>query len=188
MEHYYQNIQGWFNYEWIYKQLVAQAPEGAKFVEIGSWKGKSSSYLTVEKINSGKNISITCIDTWLGSSEHQEGAECEDQAIIDGTLYQQFIRNMKPVEGHYTHLRMDSVDASELFEDNSIHFLMIDAAHETELVIQDIEAWLPKMINGGLMAGDDCWVGAGPRIAAEKALAKYNVTFPNNHFIAYINR
>ena len=187
MEHFYEKIDGWFSYEWLYKKAIAEASQEAVFVEIGSWKGRSSAFLTVEAINSNKNISVTCIDTWMGSSEHQEGAECEDITVVNGTLYQTFIKNMKPVQGKFNHLRIDSVDAASLFEDNSVDFLMIDAAHETSLVIQDIEAWLPKMKKGGIMTGDDCWVGAGPRIAAEQALGKYNVQFPNNHFVAIIN-
>ena len=58
MEHFYQNIPGHFNYENVYRDMIAFVPNGAeeKFVEIGAWKGKSICYAGVEIINSGKKI------------------------------------------------------------------------------------------------------------------------------------
>lgn len=184
MQHYYQNIQGWFSYEWIYCEMVARAPSsGARFVEIGCWKGRSSVFLAVETINSGKQIELNFIDTWAGSNE--EDHQTRDEVIND-TLYSTWQKNMTPFRGKFNHFRIDSVRAAELFEDRSVDFIMIDGAHEEESVIKDINAWLPKMKIGGIMTGDDCWEGTGPRAAAEKVLAKYNVTFPSNHFFAII--
>ena len=50
----------------------------AHFVEIGSYKGRSSSYMAVEIVNSGKSITFDCVDTWKGSEEHQQGQSFED--------------------------------------------------------------------------------------------------------------
>jgi len=186
MEHFYQNIDGWFSYENLYRQAVKDAPDNARFVEIGSFKGRSSAFLAVEIINSGKNIKVDFIDTWMGSIEHQEGGECEIKEVVEGTLYQTFLRNMSPVKYHYHHLRMDSVEAASLYEDNSIDFIMIDGAHEAEAVTQDITAWLPKMKKGGIMTGDDAWPGSGPWTAAQPLLSKYNVQLVHPHFIARI--
>lgn len=186
MDHFYQNIEGWFSYENLYREAVANAKDGATFVEIGAFKGRSSAFLTVEIINSGKNIKVDFIDTWMGSVEHQEGGECEIKEVVNGTLYQTFLKNMAPVKYHYHHLRMDSVEAAAVYEDNSIDFIMIDGAHESELVMQDIAAWLPKMKHGGIIAGDDAWQGSGPLIAAQKLLTNYNLRFVHPHFIATI--
>ena len=46
MEHIYQQLQfgeDWFTYPEFYKQMVERFSSGSKFVEVGCWKGKSSS-------------------------------------------------------------------------------------------------------------------------------------------------
>ena len=50
---------------------------------------------------------------------------------------------------------MTSIEASKLYEDNSLDFVLIDAAHDYENVKEDIKHWFPKVKKGGVMAGDD---------------------------------
>ena len=153
MEHFYNNIQGWFNYQGLYSKIVNEAISPARFVEVGSWKGQSASYMAVEIINSSKNIEFYCVDTWLGTPneiEHQN-----DQDVQEGTLYEKFIENMSTVEGHYIPLRMDSLEAVNTFEDESLDFVYIDASHDYESVKKDIENWYPKVKKGGILAGHD---------------------------------
>jgi hypothetical protein len=50
---------------------------------------------------------------------------------------------------------MTSVEAANLYEDNSLDFVCIDAAHDYESIKSDILAWLPKIKVGGMLAGDD---------------------------------
>jgi predicted O-methyltransferase YrrM len=188
MEHFYNNIEGWFSYDYIYKHAVETAQDGELFVEVGSFKGRSSAYLAVEILNSGKKIQFDCVDTWEGSSEHQEGALAEVKEVVAGTLYETFTNNMKPVEGLYRAVRMTSLEAASQYADNSIDFLMLDGAHEYEAVKLDILAFLPKMKNGGVITGDDVWDGTGPAKAAQELLAQYSVSFPGTHFYAVINR
>jgi predicted O-methyltransferase YrrM len=188
MEHFYQTIDGWFSYDYIYKHVVSTAQDGELFVEVGSFKGRSSAFMAVEIANSGKKIQFDCVDTWAGSVEHQAGAECEVKEVVEGTLYDTFLNNMKLAEGLYRPLRMTSLEAAAQYEDNSIDFLMLDGSHETEDVIADIKAFLPKMKDGGVMTGDDVWEGTGPLIAAKQELTKYNVSFTGTHFYAVIDR
>lgn len=58
MEHFYNNIQGWFDFENIYRKIVYNSPIDniSHFVEIGSWLGKSSSFMAVEILNSKKSV------------------------------------------------------------------------------------------------------------------------------------
>ena len=155
MEHFYQNIEGWFCYESIYDQAVQSAHENSKFVEVGAWKGRSTSYMAVLIANSGKTIKFDVVDTWKGSSEHQVL-----ESVINDTLYDEFIENMKPVESYYHPLRMTSVEAAALYEDASLDFILIDANHDYQPVKEDLIAWLPKLKIGGTIAGDDYpWPG-----------------------------
>jgi hypothetical protein len=49
----------------------------------------------------------------------------------------------------------DSVKAAALFGDASLAWVHIDARHDYESVIADIEAWAPKVADGGWLSGDD---------------------------------
>src|SRR5204863_189743 len=93
MEHFYQNIgENWFTYPGLYSEVVKQFDSGI-FVEVGSWRGRSASFLAVEIFNSGKPIELHCVDTWEGSSEHKR-----DEIVVSGMLYDEFLKNTEPVK------------------------------------------------------------------------------------------
>ena len=152
--HIYQNPEfgeEWFSYPNLYKSMVEKFSSGSKFVEIGSWKGKSSSYMAVEIANSNKDIDFYCVDTWEGSIEHKNNTEIS-------MLYDIFLNNMKSIESYYTPLKMKSLDAVSRFGDHSLDFVFIDGSHEYEDVKEDIKAWLPKVKPGGILAGHDYYI------------------------------
>jgi len=49
----------------------------------------------------------------------------------------------------------DSANGAKWFEDKSLAFVFVDAAHDYESVKRDIAAWLPKMKPGAVLAGHD---------------------------------
>lgn len=150
MKHIYQQEnfgENWFTYPTLYSDMVKKFTSGSRFVEVGSWKGKSSCYMAVEIANSNKKIEFTCVDTWKGSPELLN---------LDLTkLYELFKNNMKPVENYYKDLKMTSIQASQFFENNSVDFVFIDASHEYSDVKNDILAWKPKVKKNGILAGHD---------------------------------
>ncbi len=151
MEHYYQNIEGWFDYQGFYNDIVRRLQPGNKIVEVGAWRGCSTAYLGVEIINSKKDVQLTVVDRW--SWYEAMGDLYPDPEII----YQQFLENMKPIEGKmkFQHFRMLSVEAAKLFEDGSLDFVFIDGDHTYESASADMDAWLPKIKRGGVIAGHD---------------------------------
>jgi hypothetical protein len=155
MEHIYQQPQfgpPWFEFGDIYKEQVESAKDGAHFVEVGCFLGKSAAFMIVEIINSGKKIQFDMIDHWKGSIEHQ------DMDIIKNKdLYATFITNMAPFTEYRNtrSIRMKSVKAAQIYEDESLDFVFIDASHEEKDVKNDIDAWFPKVKKGGILAGDD---------------------------------
>lgn len=155
MEHFFQDIQGWFNFISIYHHMVEQADDGDHFVEVGAWKGRSTAFMAVSIANSGKQIKFDVVDTWEGSIEHQKDGSAEDSDVVQHTLFEAFLHNMKPVEEYYTPIRNTSIEAAKLYEDNSLQFVLLDASHEYEDVKADILAWLPKVQPGCYLAGDD---------------------------------
>lgn len=151
MNHYYQNIgEDWFTYPNLYSSVVDIFPDGSKFVEVGSWKGRSSCYLGVEIYNSNKNIYLDCIDTWEGSEEH-----LNMNIINNNCLYKEFLKNTQPLRSIIRPIKMKSTEAVSMYEDNSLDFVFIDASHEYSDVLTDINVWFPKVKNGGMFCGHD---------------------------------
>jgi len=149
MKHYHEKIQGWFDYENIYHFVVRLFPTCSKFLEVGVYKGRASAYLATEIINSGKDISLTCVDIF----------EPEKIMALGGDSYShiEFINNMEPVmEGvNLRVMKYESTKAAETFIDESLDFIFIDAGHTFEEVLADITAWLPKVKQGGIIGGHD---------------------------------
>jgi len=52
-------------------------------------------------------------------------------------------------------IRKDSVEAAKLFNDGEFFAVFIDADHSYEGVRKDIDAWLPKVMPGGILCGHD---------------------------------
>lgn len=148
MEHINSDFgEQWFTYPRLYRMLVENCRPDGTIVELGAWKGRSSAFLVVEAKNKSPNIKIHIVDTWLGSGEHTVG-------MTDG-LYEKFISNMAPLNGHYQAHRMTTDDAAPLFEDGSLDSVFIDADHTYEAVKRDIANWMPKVRKGGILAGHD---------------------------------
>ena len=152
MEHFYRAIQGWFDWENIYKAAVALVPPGteARFVELGVWRGKSAAFLTVEAANSLKPITVELVDAWDG-----RGHPGEYDAHDTSNLYGEFDANMKPVAGKYVVTRGDFAEIAALVPDASIDFIFFDGNTDYEGSVKEIRAWLPKLKPTGWMAGHD---------------------------------
>lgn len=153
MEHFYQRVEGWFNYPDMFAHAVQQLPQKCHVVEIGTWKGQSSAFLAVELINSKKDFKLDCIDNFTGSVI--EPGQMNDRDNREGRLLDVFKNNMKPVEGHFTAIQSDSAEAASLYENESLDFVFIDASHDYDSFKKDLFAWFPKVKIGGMISGHD---------------------------------
>jgi SAM-dependent methyltransferase len=171
IKHYYQSIgEDWFSYPRIYKGAVKYFPSGSRFVEVGCWRGRSSVYLGVEVMNSGKQIDVVCVDTWKGSDEHQGM-----NILNDDGLYQEFLHNIEPLSSVIIPFRTTSLEAAETFEDESLDFVFIDASHDYENVLADIKAWYCKVKPGGVLSGHDYPDWPGVKKAVDDVFGKDKV-------------
>jgi predicted O-methyltransferase YrrM len=168
MNHFCNEIQGWFSYPELYANIVRNATEQRqyKFVEVGSWKGKSTAFMATEIINSGKDILFYSVDTWKGSDEHLDPNNgAYEPLLINDELYPTFLKNVAPAHKAIFPIRMESVKAAKIFGDESLDFVMVDAAHDYDNALADIKAWYPKLKKGGIMAGDDLdWPGVNKAV------------------------
>lgn len=164
MNHIYQQPQfgeEWFTYPGLYTKFVETLKDGQKIVEVGSWKGKSTAYLAVEVINSGKNIRVDAIDTWYSHIENE--------------LYNLFLSNMESLLHVVNPIRKESVVASKMYEDNSIEIVFIDACHDYDCIRADISAWYPKVKSGGIIAGHDYPGWPGVKRAVDEVFGPQNI-------------
>jgi hypothetical protein len=179
IEHFYKETEGenWFNYENLYSDVVRKFDSGAHFVEVGTWKGKSACYMAVEIINSEKDIKFDCVDTW---EVVEEGWNfCALPKF--NNLFNIFKKNIEPVKNKINIIKSISWDAASRYDDNSLDFVFLDAGHNYESVKKDIQAWLPKVKVGGILAGHD-WLLEGVKKAVLELIpeSKVRVLCPLN--------
>jgi Methyltransferase domain len=158
MDHFYQNVYGWFTYIDLYKHAIDRFPSGSHFVEIGIWEGRSAAFMGVEILNSGKKIRYDAIDHFEGSKEHKEDPMWVPRL---SSLYDVCVANLQPISHVVNIIKSDSIVASQNYQDQSLDFVFIDGGHSYESIKADITAWLPKVKKGGILAGHDYpdWAG-----------------------------
>jgi cephalosporin hydroxylase len=190
MEHFYDTIgENWFSYADFYKTMVSLFPDGSHFVEVGSWKGRSAVCMMVEIINSGKKIHFECVDEWKYVPTTEQPVSSQEEF---DRVYEEFLHNISSVRdlvGTVGIIRLDSAMASALYENESVDFVFLDAAHHYENVLSDIESWLPKIKKGGIIAGHDYFTICHPGVKKAvdemfedrvKFIPKQNVWFLKN--------
>jgi predicted O-methyltransferase YrrM len=123
-------------------------------VEVGSWVG----YTATLMLDAVPELTLTCVDTFLGSASDMTGELREAAGIVSGDpdiVWTLFGRNTERFGERCRVLRMGSLEAADQFEDRSLDFVFIDADHTYEGCRADIEAWLPKLKLGGVICGHD---------------------------------
>jgi len=143
--------EDWFTYPTVYKIIVDRCRLNGKILELGAWKGRSSFFLVTEAKNKSSDIEVHIVDSWSDVSDWWKLSTLENGEDV----FAKFKINMSSLTGFYKCHRMDSCEASKLFEDGSLDGVFIDADHSYEAVKRDIQLWLPKIKRGGTLAGHD---------------------------------
>jgi hypothetical protein len=155
MEHFYQKVDGWFNMEKQYLELLSHCPDGGTLVELGAWKGKSTCFIATEIIKQKRNLKFYTIDTFEGTSELSDIAETSVYNKQDKNILDQFIKNTTPVKDNLNYIISKSHEAAKEFDNFSVDSIFIDAGHSYESVKKDIECWYPKMKKNSIISGHD---------------------------------
>jgi len=165
--HYYKEIEGWFNYQDLYTLVVESASDNelSHFVEVGCWKGKSTSYLATEIANSNKNIILDVVDHFKGSVGERD---TNHKAVKTQFVRGHAANNLRPywltgtnkgyenrVDNILKIVPQNSVMASFDYAPKSLDFVFIDAGHTYREVRNDIIAWISKIKPQGIIAGHD---------------------------------
>lgn len=155
------DIFGYFSFEPFYRYLAGNIiKDGMTIVEVGAFMGKSSICLASLIQQQGLQVSLYVVDTWEGSREHKtRGSEFYLPELEDDPdyLYRSFLKNIQDcgVAECILPIRASSVEAAKLFAPHSLDIVFLDAAHDYVNLKQDILAWSPKLVSGGILGGDD---------------------------------
>ena len=145
---------------WLFRQAEA-IPSERRIVEVGCWLGRATVALALGHPNPAD---IFVVDHFRGTIGE------EAFFAIEGNPMSIFVANMQKLVGWVPQIIVaDSVEASVRFAYKSLSLVFIDADHEEEAVVQDIEAWLPRVRLGGVICGHD-WLRPSVKKAVEASL------------------
>jgi hypothetical protein len=164
----FNEIPGWFAYQDLYADVVKSAGNDDVFVEVGAWFGKSTNYMIQQIRESKKNIQFTTVDTWKGTDD--EDIHQEIVGSFAGDIFYEFVDNLI-LSDNYSHINMikdTSKNASNQFANGSIDYLMLDAGHSYDALMEDLKTWYNKVKPGGIVSGDDYGVFYGVTQAANE--------------------
>ena len=155
----FEQIPGWFDFADIYDQAVEESQDGARFLEIGVWKGRSLCYLAERIQESGKRIECIGVDPFplFGQLE-----KCIEH-LCAAEIYRQI-----------TLFPASSAQAADNLQ-GSFDFVFIDGSHEEDDVWLDLSLWWPRVRPGGVVAGHD-YLGmfAGVRRSVDRFFGEKN--------------
>lgn len=118
-------------------------------VEIGVDHGEFSKQIC----ENNNQLQMYGVDPYLKYDEYRE---YEDQAQMNGIYeHAKMVMSDHVAKGRYTFIREKSEDAVKQFEDESLDFVYIDANHEEDYPLNDIEMWAKKVRKGGMVMGHD---------------------------------
>ena len=148
------DVPGWLTDEEgeaLYELAKACTGRGA-IVEIGSWKGKSTICLGLGS-RAGAGGRVHAVDPHADYRFGDFRANVERAGIADLV----------------TPIAAMSQSAADDFHE-PIELLFVDGSHEYDLVLEDFEKWVPKVVQGGWVAFHDTTWTAGPRKVVGQAV------------------
>jgi MMP 1-O-methyltransferase len=141
------DVPGWLTDEEgeaLYELARACSGKGV-IVEIGSWKGKSTVCLGLGS-RAGASVPVYAVDP------HADYRFGDFKDNVERAGIQELVRPVASL----------SQAAADGF-DEPIELLFVDGSHEYDLVLEDFEKWVPKVVEGGWVAFHDTTWTAGPR-------------------------
>jgi len=141
---------GWFNHGPQVLTLLEQSRPKV-VVELGTWLGASAIAMARSVRRWGGTV--TCIDTWAGELNN-DGGSVEGKSPL---MLLSCARAMVDagVSASIRLIPAMTVSAAQWWTGPPINFLYIDADHSAQGCAADLEAWVPHVTVGGVIAGDD---------------------------------
>jgi hypothetical protein len=118
--------------------------------EIGVAEGNFSKEMLEWPINLSMLYMVdrwACVPTQKGDAANPEGWHEQN--------YRKAVFVAAPHQKRAVILRGDSVEMADRVPNKTLRLVYIDADHSYDAVLRDSEAWLPKLVPGGVMAYHD---------------------------------
>lgn len=156
-------IDGFFSEdEGRWYRRFAAAVRGGVFVEVGSWRGRSTSF--VGPICNANGTRLVCVDHWGGSRDSL--AERYARELAEEDVEATFRANMRELGIQVEVMRERSVVAATRFAPGSVDRVFLDGSHDATSVSEDLAAWMPTLKTDGLLGGHDYSVEKHPALCA----------------------
>lgn len=120
--------------------------EFSRGAEIGVWRGEYSAYLC----QTIPGLHLTCVDPWC---QYGGYVDPKNQAARLEAAYVEACATLAPYNVDIK--RMASNKAARLVPDGALDFCYVDSNHAKAYVLADLDAWVPKVRSGGIVAGHD---------------------------------
>jgi len=130
--------------------------------EVGCKEGRTTEYL----LSAFEDSFVHAIDPFINVPNEGESYDDWDYDAIKKGFIDRTFDYQDRVQLH----EMLSVEASEHIKDGELDLVFIDAAHDFDNVDRDIDAWFPKVKEGGIVSGHD-WNHKFPGV--QRAVAKH---------------
>ena len=181
--------RGWNEGSPIFEEVI-KVLRPTKIIEVGTWKGASALRMAALLKKYELGAEIVCVDTFLGSITHWMNPEHPELGMPmkfgRPTLYDQFIANV--IHAGHTDVLVpfptDSLTAAEFFKAKRMiaDVIYIDAGHDYDHALADIQAYWDIVRPGGVIFGDDYkldWIGVVRAVHdfADSVKAPVNVSF-----------
>lgn len=161
-------IEGFFSEdEGRWYARFARALQGGTFVEVGSWKGRSTSF--IGPICNANGTRLICVDHWGGSRDRL--AAVYEAALAVEDVERTFRANMDRLGISVEVLAEPSLVAARRFGPASVDRVFLDGSHDGPSVAADLEAWSECLCPSGVLAGHDYDLKHADLIAAVDAFA-----------------
>lgn len=145
-------------------RIASFAPDDGICVEVGSWEGAS----TIAIARGLGERTLYAVDTWAGNSD--EDPDHPTVAIAERRdVYAQFLRNVEAYGMHYIEPKRMDWTLWAARNENPIAFMHLDAAHDECSVRDQLSVFLPRLVPGGIICGDD-YYAAGVQTAVRAAI------------------
>jgi predicted O-methyltransferase YrrM len=189
IKHTFEQYPGMFNYELLYKAMVRKWPAGSKFLEVGSYCGRSGCYMATEIFNSDKDIEWHMVDNWAWEGTFRiryldENKNEQEKHLKKDEAKAFAVSAVAPFSDFTTIHHQPSAEVSKKFKDKTFDFIWLDGDHSGEGCAVDIEAWLPKVKPGGILAGHDYLFG-NPNIKKDYVADAVNDAFGEVSYLDY---
>jgi len=174
------DLQGWNSYSNVFRDMI-EAVRPRRIIEVGVWKGTASIHMARVVRELGLRCEIICIDTWLGSPEHLLRNHSSDRyqslRLRHGypQLYFTFLANVirNEVSDYIVPLPMTSESALVALKRLRLQadIVHVDAAHDYEPALRDLNAYWEVLSERGVLIGDDYMAIQSVTRAAEEFAA-----------------